>query len=1032
MSPRPLAAIVVVLSGLVPSAAPARSEAVRPPVETVALAGPTLGIALAAADAEAVRDAVPIEVEGRWIARLEADWSAVEADSGRYDWAAVRAAVETLDRAGAAVVLALTGTHPAHVPGGGMPSPFVEGSVEAWVAFARSAVREMRGAALAFEIAPAGADAADPDALAYLIKNSSIGIRAQARASGVLAFVVQTPVGEDRLDVQQALWDADVAAYVDVVPVVSRSDSGTGAALTGFREAALAHPPAAATWAYLEGPGASRRSLAALAAGAAVAVLPRAADRDGVVADARFATGVQAALAESFAPAPPETVRVTDAAGAAVAGAGPIATYFSDTTFETLVVLDPGGAHDETAPISLIVPSAFVRNARVSDPAAGTTRRVAARPVDGDAGARSLSFGASGLGPVLVRFQSAAPPPEGLAAPEEEVEVERTRGLTAQEIIARYQEVQKRQDDRLERWTANAQVDFHFRFAQGGPTVDVTILSNYFWERGGELEWEQTDYFVNGNKVRWKNIPELPLIQPEKVVTLPLDLTLDRTYVYRLAGEDRVDGRDAYVLAFEPSDPDAAATLYRGRVWIDRETFVRLRANVIQAGLEAPVLSNEETDTYRAVTAADGSDFWMLSDIDGQQVWNAGGRSFVVRREVRFLSFDLNPDPAAFDAARSRAYASNHQMLRDTDEGFRYLERQDDGTRTVKTTVDTSQLFALGGVFRDNSVDGVVPLAGVNYFNYRLGGRDVQTNVFFAGALAFGTLTAPDLWGRKIDVTVDVGLSALKGDDKVFAAGEEVEALRIRDRTQRSALRIGVPLGSFVKMNLVGAVNFLEYDDSDEGEDARPDGIVFVLPEDHRETSVGAELLFNRKGWELEADVAALRRSSWKPWGLFDTVAGTFVDPEFEPTHQSFRTWSVSVRREWFLPKFQKIRAEVSALGGSDFDRFSEYRFGFFGDSRLFGFSGSGVRFDRGTIVRAGYLFNLFEVIRLQASVDTARVRSTRDLGETRAFTGVGVSANLVGPWKTVLNFDVGYALASDVPELEGEFEGLIVVLKLF
>ena len=59
------------------------------------------------------------------------------------------------------------------------------------------------------------------------------------------------------------------------------------------------------------------------------------------------------------------------------------------------------------------------------------------------------------------------------------------------------------------------------------------------------------------------------------------------------------------------------------------------------------------------------------------------------------------------------------------------------------------------------------------------------------------------------------------------------------------------------------------------------------------------------------------------------------------------------------------MRAEINYLDGSDLDRFSRYEFSFFGDDRLNGFSGSGVRFDQGWIARAGYAFNLFEVIRL-------------------------------------------------------------------
>lgn len=1007
----------------------ARTESARPPAEDVALRGPTLGWTVDASAYRNLADAIDPAVAGRVVARLEVDWAGIEDGDGRFDWRAVLEAATDLDRAGAVVVLALGGSHPRYLPDGGPPSPWVAGSVEAWVDFARSAVRAMQGRALVFEIACADPVEVDPEQLAYLVKYTAIGVRAEARESGVVALVAQPAVPAGRIDVQEALWAADVAPYVDVLPVRVERDEDIGA-IPGMFEAALRFPPAPSVWVHAAGDDPVGESLAALAAGAATAVVagpPRAAP-DPV----RILAGVQATLAEGFAPAPREDLRFRDGSGAVDSAARLVAQYFSEDTFESLLVVDPGGPRTEDAPLVVEIPSAFVRDVRVTDPGTGTTRRTAARAVEGSPGERSVTVVAPGGGPVLVRYRAGVPLPEGVAAQDERVDVDRTRGLTAQEIIAAYQAVQKRQDDRLDRWTADARIDFHFRLVQGGPTIDVTIESRYFWERGGALEWEQYEYRVNGNRLGWQKIPELPLIQPEKVVTLPLDLTLDRTYVYRLAGEDRVDGREAYVLTFEPAEPDPTRALYRGRVWIDRESFVRLKSSVVQTGLEAPVLSNEETDTYRPVEVPGGSPFWMFSRIDGQQVWNVAGRNLLVRREVEFRTYDINPSAEEFERERSRAYASENRMLRDTDDGYRYLERQSDGSRTVKDDLTTSTLFAVAGLFRDNSTEGVVPLAGVNWFDFDLGGKNVQTNVFFAGALGFGTLTVPNLFDRKLDVTLDVGLSAIRGEDRYFEAGEEIEALRVRTRTQRTALRFGIPMGSFVKVNLIGAVNFVDYDDSDTGRDARPDGVGFVLPPDHREASVGAEFLFNRRGWQLEATYRRLRRSEWRPWGLSDESTGAILDPEYDPSHQSFERWSANLRREWYLGGFHIVQAELTALGGADFDRFSEYGFSFFGDDRLFGFSGSGVRFDRGEILRASYRFNVLEAIRFQGSVDTARVRSARDAGAYQRFTGIGASANFVAPWQTIVNIDVGYALASDIPEVEGDFEVLAFVLKLF
>ena len=104
----------------------------------------------------------------------------------------------------------------------------------------------------------------------------------------------------------------------------------------------------------------------------------------------------------------------------------------------------------------------------------------------------------------------------------------------------------------------------------------------------------------------------------------------------------------------------------------------------------------------------------------------------MVRRELVFREFELNPDPVEFERRRADAYASNNQMLRDTDQGFRYLERQPDGTRTVKDRPGKHALLAAAGAFRDSSTDGVSPLGGVNYFDYDVRGKNIQLNAFFA------------------------------------------------------------------------------------------------------------------------------------------------------------------------------------------------------------------------------------------------------------------------------------------------------------
>ena len=963
-----------------------------------------------------------LRVEGKrpLYARLTADWAALEREDGTVDWDALAPHVDRLSRAGFHVVLQLGGRHPAHQsPGGSLPEPGP--GLQAWLAFARSAVRAFKGQVAVYEIGDALGEA-DPDAYAFFLKNTALGLRAEAKAAGVSITLAQAAIRPGDLEKQGALWRADLAAYEDVLPV----RLVPGEDLQPVVEAALQQAPAPEVWVYVEAgsgadvwadPAAALRALGSFAT--AAFFRPAASAEDAQV---RWATGVHQTLAQGFGVAPAGAVSVEPEGEV-------LGRFVRESDLRSVIFFRAPSvtAPDARGVLRVDVPE--MRGAVVREPIRAAEYATGSEAAPGG-GRRVPVFLAQE--PLAVLFDRAVAAGE-LETERQDVGIQTVRGLTAEEIIARNQEVQRVQDDALRSWTAKARIDFHYRLAQGAGTVDVGIDANYFWHRGEPLEWEQTAYYVNGNRITWKEIPELPLIQPEKVVTLPLDLTLDRTYVYRLNGEDRVDGKDAYVLSFEPTDTSGRA-LYRGRVWIDKATFVRLKANVLQTNLEAPVVSNEETDFYTPVTGPDGRAVWLLTRLDGQQHWTVGGRNLIVRRQIAFQSFEINPSEEAFAQARSQAYARNNRMLRDTDQGLRYLERQEDGTRTVKQTMDTDQLFAAAGAYKDQSTSGVVPLGGVNWFDFDFLHRGVQANVFFAGVLAFFNFTKPDLFHGRSDATLEGALSALKTDDQVFAADQELTAERVRVRSQFVSARYGIPLGQFFKVMLVGNLVWNAYDDSDEAKDARaanpagPDG--FVLPADHTVMTGRLEAEFNRKGYTVSGDGSWSKRSEWTPWG--PTFGGVIDNPEFDADQDTFSQWGLTAFKEWYLPRFQKLRGEVNWLDGRNLDRFSQHSFSFFGDTRLHGFAGSGVRFDRGALARLGYSFNLFGAVRFDAGLASADVeRRDSGIGSQR-FTGAGLSANFPFMWKTVWALSYGRALQSDIPELKGDQEFLFVVLKLF
>jgi len=240
---------------------------------------------------------------------------------------------------------------------------------------------------------------------------------------------------------------------------------------------------------------------------------------------------------------------------------------------------------------------------------------------------------------------------------------------TVDEIIFRFQQVDAAQAELVENYIANARVEIHFQ-----PTAldayDIVVENRFFSDRR-TTEWQELTFALNGAK--WgRNRPPFPLLQPEKVLSLPLALRLNRDYVYRLEGTERVGDRPCYVVRFDPIDE--RQSLYRGRVWIDTERYVRLKVQSVQTSLSPPVVSNEEVQTFTVVAEVGGRPIYLFSRMVSQQIVAIAGRNLLVTRNMDFTAFRVNV--ASFAEERQQARQSDDIMYRDTDKGLRHLVKQ--------------------------------------------------------------------------------------------------------------------------------------------------------------------------------------------------------------------------------------------------------------------------------------------------------------------------------------------------------------------
>ncbi len=610
-----------------------------------------------------------------------------------------------------------------------------------------------------------------------------------------------------------------------------------------------------------------------------------------------------------------------------------------------------------------------------------------------------------------------------LEAVKERVTVAGEREVPVEEILRRLQAFEDAQARRLLNYRAVNTTHLRFQVGASSQSFEATLQGPFFWTPASGADWVWQDLFVNGVRWRAKTIPEIPLVQPEKAAAMPLEIHFTRQYRYRLRGSEKIDGRDGWVVDFAPTalETGEGGKLYQGTVWVDKQLSSRLRTRAVQVGLEGEVISNEETLHYTPIDAEGRAAPWGAAGsfvlplrILAQQILSVVNAATVVERETNLTEVKVN-DPG-FEQARQAAAESDLTMVRDTPQGLRYLVKDEaTGERVVKEGFDSNKLFLLGGLFYDDALDFPLPLAGINYFSFDFRGTGQQVNAFFGGALLTVDVAEPRLFGSRFDAGADFFALAVPLADTVWRDDDEVHEEEVETRSGNVGFKLGRPLGNFVKVSSEYTLAHHDYGTTDNTIAG------FVPPGNHLTHSLQLNGRFARAGWRVGLEGSLHRRSEWEPWGLPG-------NPDYFAEAQDYSLWGATLSKNWYLPYFQKIGAEVNYLGGSDLDRFSKYEFGFFGASRVHGYQSDRVRATEVTAGHLSYGFEIGEAFRLEAVADAA-LATDEDAGlDQELLAGIGVNGTFLGPWQTVVNLDLG------VP-VQGPDDGFVlyvVFLKLF
>ncbi len=801
----------------------------------------------------------------------------------------------------------------------------------------------------------------DPERFSFAVKRLSSIFRSGS-PEGLVALDVARP--------PDAALEEDLAAYVDALVMRPGDPAPADSALRSWvlaQPSASASPTVATLSAFLQVP---QSVLVADVAG------PQPLSEAEIETLARLQTYLTADASRD-----PTPTRVARKDGSILS----VLRLFDAKKFTPILLLpeDAGGA------ASIELSGGPFATASVENLASGARRDFDLK------GSPTLTLDLS-RGPLAVVLQPMARPGGETKAA---VEVGATRGLTAEEIVARERAWDAGQREKTRSYTAQMDASLRFRVASLPGSLDLTIRGPYFYQEGKPPDWAWQEFYLNGVKWKGRTIPRLPILQPDKVTTLPLDIRLSEEYDYELAGQTRIDDRPAYRVDFRPKATVGDKPIYRGTAWIDVENFALLRRESIQLNLKGDTLSNVQTEYYRAVPGAPG--VVLPTEIYGQQVFSTAGRTTAVERKVTMSEIAINPPD--LETKLKEAYASPSQMVRDTDDGLRYLEPDPahPDERQVSNKLTRKSLIGVAGIFYERGLDYPFPLLGIQYFNFDLWGKNKQLSVLFFGSLLFANYTDPAFLGTHFDLGADAFGVAIPFTETEYRFGQEFKAGSVKHLPEAVSLNLGHPLGTYLKASLVLSAG---YDNYKTTSDTAPN---FVIPVDTWTYSAGLRLNFSADGYNLTGTGTYSDRQKWAPWGAPDFFT-------FQPNQKDYWKYELEASKGFYFADFRKLLVKVAYLGGSDLDRWSQWDFGPFTTTSLTGFPSGSVLADKAVLNNLSYGLNIQEVIRFEIEYDQALVTNRFAGYHDTYFSGIGVTTSFNGPWDgTRIRFDAGYPVVN-------------------
>ena len=628
-------------------------------------------------------------------------------------------------------------------------------------------------------------------------------------------------------------------------------------------------------------------------------------------------------------------------------------------------------------------------------------------------------------------------PSDADQTPYNTVEVKGGVDLKIEEIIARWQQNREAQKQRLQNYLASSFMSLHFESTNLGPGFDVSMQLEQFFSRDGQMEIAQKEFYVNGVKFGKNHEFPLPQIEPEKVLTQPLELKLNERYDYKLLGTEQVNGAMCYVIGVEPRVLDKSRAklpdeaLYSGKIWIDGATFREVKQYLSQRGAKSNVLVNTETQIFELVSDPNGHQFNLLRSISAQQLLNAAGRDFVVQRKVQFSNYRINSPE--FSGALAEEHSSDDPMFRDTDEGLRSLHKKGGERVLVDKSVKRIESLIAGAMY-GGTFNFPIPFLGISIADFDFHHTGAQLSTFFAGPILVSDLSKQ--YRPRFRLALDLALSGLPGENRIYSNNTELLQGEVWTWEQTTGLRASWQASTHLS---VTANTYLAYDNFLRTSSAAE---VYELPRNGLNVLPGLEIKYNRKGYVFDAQGTRGERINWRPFGCSSLAlppAGCGSSSSSPPAQNTlltqrpqnaFTLYNADLNKDYYIGKFTKGGWDMSYWGGNQLDRFSRYFPSFLSSPRLHGIPPGTDSFDAIAMANVHYGFHLLDFMKIDGMYAYARARNQEESLRFRKFDGLEVNFNTPGPLGTLVQGTVSYALDGNIARYNSRWAAYILIFK--